>query len=260
MYLKMFEREGFQIHDDFVEAEEAIIIFHGHFLRGKYQEFNDRIKRYKWVLALRTGDEENRFDINKVDHPNIKWWIQYPVKNSDYGDARLIPIGVPDYFTLPDTLPKKDIDIFMSAQNTHIRRNLAFSVAEKIAGNNYINKTNGFSAGLERKEYRDLAFRSKIMPAPSGAISPDSFRLYEALEAGALPIADDISPRIDSSGFFERLFLDPPFPIVTDWSQLEIIIKNHTPKKQQEINQWWTNYKKSLIINLWDDINELCKK
>lgn len=260
MYVKLFQEAGAKLNYDFVRADGIVLMLHGHFWYEDYEKLNEMLKPYKWVIGIRTGDEEDRFQVTQINHPNIKWWVQYPVKSGDYGNARFIPIGVPDYFVLPKVMPEKDIDIFLSAQNTHVRRNQAFNVAERIEGNNFIQRTQGFSQGLPVEEYLDKALRSKVMPAPSGAISPDSFRLYEALEAGALPIADDISPRIDSEGFFRKIFPDAPFPIITDWTELPEIIKNHTPAKQKEINNWWTNYKKSLILNIENDIKELCKK
>ena len=33
--------------------------------------------------------------------------------------------------------------------------------------------------------------KAKAIPAPRGAVSPDSFRFYEALELGAVPITED---------------------------------------------------------------------
>ena len=261
MYIKMLRDDGnFIFSDDFVDADGLIVFLHGHFWKNKYDLLNEHFNNYKWVLAIRTGDEEDAFDINKINHVNIKWWVQYPTVNRDYGNAKLIPIGFPDYFNCIDSMPEKDIDIFLSAQDTHIRRHEAFLESNKISGNNFVNKTNGFSRGLSREEYLNLALRSKIMPAPSGAISPDSFRLYEALEVGALPIADDVSPRINSNGFFKKLFPDAPFPIITDWNELPEIIKNHNQDKQDIINRWWTNYKRSLIIDLKNDIDILFKK
>lgn len=261
MYIKMLKDDGgFIFNDNFVDCEGLIVFLHGHFWQHKYDLLNSSFNNYKWVLAIRTGDEEDAFDISKIKHPNIKWWVQYPSVNHDYGDTRLIPVGFADQFNNILYRPEKDIDIFLAAQDTHNRRHEAFLVVGKIPGNNFIYRTDGFSRGLDREEYLNLALRAKIMPAPSGALSPDSFRLYEALEAGALPIADDISPRIDSVGFFNKLFPDAPFPIITDWNELPEIIKNHNEDKQEKINDWWTNYKKSIIINIKSDIDILCKK
>lgn len=267
MYIKMFKNKldnidtGYNFSINIIESgqewpvsEGAVVLIHGHFWSGHYD-------KYKWVIAMRTDDEEDEFDIFKIKHSNIKWWVQYPVMGRDYGDARLIPIGTPNYFDdLPSARPVKDIDIFLSAQDTHQRRHDVFETVDRIkTSSSFVNRTDGFSAGISREDYRNKALRSKIMPAPSGAVSPDSFRLYEALESHAYPIADDISPQIESKGFFKRLFPDAPFPIIEDWGELEHIVLNYQPDKQKEIDEWWTNYKKSLIMNLRKDIEKLCK-
>ena len=41
--------------------------------------------------------------------------------------------------------------------------------------------------------------RAKAVPAPKGNISYDSFRLYEALEVGAVPVAQNVE-------FWDKLF------------------------------------------------------
>ena len=50
--------------------------------------------------------------------------------------------------------------------------------------------------------------RAKTVPAPRGAVSPDSFRFYEALELGAVPITED-------EKFWHSLFDDFAIPIVS---------------------------------------------
>ena len=52
-----------------------------------------------------------------------------------------------------------------------------------------------------------------MIPCPSGPATPDSFRLWEALEAGCVPIADGYAPAaaaaIDLFLGFSLMSLDP---------------------------------------------------
>lgn len=54
-----------------------------------------------------------------------------------------------------------------------------------------IEKGNSFNhviTGLNTQDYRNLMLNSKFVLCPDGNVSVDSFRIYEALECGAIPI------------------------------------------------------------------------
>lgn len=60
----------------------------------------------------------------------------------------------------------------------------------KILGPNKMHKCSGFGAadGLDTSEYAALLKNSKYVLCPPGQDSMDSFRIYEALEAGCVPV------------------------------------------------------------------------
>jgi len=99
-----------------------------------------------------------------------------------------------------------------------------------------------------------------VAPAPSGAVSPDSFRLYEALEAHTIPIADDISPTHDSAGYWRLVFPDAPFPILDSYEQLPGYIEDQLkawPANANQIAAWWTRQKRTMARNLRNDLKKL---
>jgi hypothetical protein len=253
----------FERHDTYPKTDGTILMIPGRYWAKHTTDISDAIARYRWVLAIRTGDEEDLFDITKVEHPNLKWYVQTPRTDRDYGDARLIPLGFPPHFNvLPPSQPNRVVDVFLAAQRTHERRAQAFYAIDQAhqGWNTVTVSTSGFTQGEPPDKYARLMFMAKVAPAPSGAFSPDSFRLYEALEAHAVPIADDISPEYDSEGYWRRLFPDAPFPILTNYNDLPGYIGDvlaDYPRIANRIAAWWIGYKRALARALRKDLGDL---
>ena len=113
-----------------------------------------------------------------------------------------------------------------------------------------INKSWQSSDSLSTKEYRDILSNSIFVPCPRGNSSVDSFRLYECLECGAIPI-------IEKDESWEILLGDHPFLLTdSDWvagkKYIQELYGNHDflQKYQEKIQDWWVKFK----IKLKDEI------
>ena len=243
-------------------VDGCCLVLPGKYWHDQYDQINEALARYDWVLAFRTSDEEDWFDIHRVEHPNLRWWVQYSRTDRDYGEARLMPVGfTPHFNSLPADPPHKDLDVALSAQCTHVRRKEAFAALERIQSTNtHIQPTDGFTQGLAAPEYVEMMLRAKIAPAPSGAFSPDSFRVWEALESHAVPIADDISPVYPSRGYWQRLFPGDPFPVLTDYESLPGYVGgllSDWPRYANRMVAWWMRAKRDTAHALRADLEEL---
>lgn len=253
---------NFEYDEDLSELGGAVIVIPGQYYVGKESEVAEIFAKYKWVLAIKTGDEEDLFDWKKLQAPHIKWWIQTPRTDRDYGDARLFGVGYTPHF---NNLSSKDrastvLDVFLSAQDTHERRHEAFKYLEGSRFAKLIERTPGFTQGMEKDQYRNAMVTAKVAPAPSGVVSPDSFRVYEALEAHTVPIADDISPNYDSEGYWNKLYPDAPFPILKNYSDLNGYIEDvlyNFPVVTNRVVEWWMLKKREMVDWITDDIEEL---
>ena len=237
---------------------------------NKIKKLNEKLAPYKWVLLIIVSDENNIFKVDEVVHPNIKIWVQTPRADKDYGDARLFGVGYGFSSKYRSKLTQeylfKPTDVFISGQNTHERRNIVFSELLEYMGRNTddvinINMTQGFTQGMKPTDYYRNMAMTKISPCPSGIVSPDSFRLYESLEFGAIPIADDVSPayEYDSRGYWQKLFPDAPFPILSD-TNISDLIDQSKVNYQQKANivfAWWIKQKRKYAYDLVDDIRAL---
>lgn len=250
----------FERVEGYPHTDGAVIIIPGRYWADRTGEITEALSRYEWVLAIRTGDEEDLFDIRAVEHPNLRWWVQTPRTDKNYGEARLIPLGFPPHFNNLGDVPDRPVEVFLSAQNTHARRAEAFAALAHDQHLQRVTATEGFTAGLRPEEYAQQMCAAKVAPAPSGAFSPDSFRLYEALEAHTVPIADDISPTYESRGYWRMLFPDAPFPILTDYADLSGYIGDilaDYPRIANRVSAWWMRQRRQIAGSLRADLEQL---
>ena len=81
---------------------------------------------------------------------------------------------------------------------------------------------------------------------PHGYIHPETYRLYEGIECGCIPIVEN------PHQFYEKFIPDNPFIKINLWKESSTIIKNllndkvALGEKAEEINIWWLSYKKKL--------------
>jgi hypothetical protein len=230
----------------------------------------DWIECLGWTVLIIVGDEERSFDYTKLKHPNMKVWLMQP-KLDDKADffigsgyapftRELIAQNKPFYM---DKLG----DWFFAGQVNHPRRKQAVDILKQIEERESLSgklvETNGFTQGLTHDTYCALLANNKAVPCPSGIQSPDSFRVYEALEAGAVPIADDISTvLIHESGYWRKVFNgeDVPFKILDDYANLEgyiLDIQREYPAYSNKVFAWWVGYKRRMAYVLNEQVHEL---
>jgi hypothetical protein len=163
----------------------------------------------------------------------------------------------------------KSVDWFFAGQINHARRDqcaheLRLFIEREIYPNGVLVETDGFGKEvMPYKEYLAQMADSKIVLCPSGIESPDNFRLYEALEAGCLPVVDAFSTNNQSPGFWRYLFGDDiPFPIINYWDALPKIMPDLLagwPENTNKVFAWWQLKKREMKYKLLDDVKELSK-
>lgn len=255
---------GDVLNDPIFEAMDsngAIVILPGAYQGDYIKQINQELAKLEWVILIVTSDEEGKFPIEKIRHPNIKIYLTYPKRNrhEKYGK---IPLGYTSETRKNLVLyDKKDLNFFFSGQNTHDRRKQCIEQLKEMKGG-LVNATEGFSQGMDASTYMSNMARAKVAPSPAGPVSADSFRTYEALEAGAIPIADNISLAGDKN-YWRFLFEDPPFPTINDYSDLPGYTKDQYENFQSKANKiqaWWIKYKRDLRNRFIDDVAELTGK
>lgn len=238
----------------------VVIPARSHFKQIK--KINQELSKLKSCLLFLMGDEETSFPIDKIKHKNILIWVQNP--KPDINDKyRKLGCGYPQAINNVENLPDKSLDWFFAGQMTHSRRYSCVNELRKM-DRGYMLTSSGFTQGLPQDEYYEKMATAKVVPCPGGPVTVDTFRLFEALELGCIPIADNESASKDWSGFWEWLFDEPvPFPAINDYSDLNGYIHDCTenyPGLNNKIQSWWMRYKSKLKNKIYNDIQELSGK
>lgn len=259
---------------DYIETlannKGAVVIVPGRQNVGNEEIINEYINALEWCVLIITGDEERLFDISKLQHTNLKLWLMQPTLD-DKADFYLGSGYAPEFkaniaHCEADYL-EKPFDWFFSGQVNHERREVAANVLntvlqrEGLTGD--LHESEGFTQGLEPANYTIKMAKAKAVPAPSGIQSPDSFRVFEALEAGAVPIADDLSTvLVHQAGYWRKVFNgeDVPFKILTDYANLEgylLDVQREYPRYNNQVFAWWQNYKRRMAYTLAEHVNQI---
>ncbi len=255
------------------DGEGAIVVVPARHHAGTVyvDRLNADLARLPWCLVILTGDEESVFPWQQIRHPNMRMWIMSPHQRVHAGfTGRYIGSGwtPPTRDVLAAVVPERGQprDFFFSGQVTHPRREECAAILNRLDLDiGSVFATAGFTQGMPQEDYLQRLASAKVAPAPSGPVSPDSFRFFEALEAGCIPVADSHASTGDSYGFWSRLFGTAPghplpFPVVGEWAQFAELLPGLLagwPANANRIGAWWENYKRDLAWALWDDVSSL---
>jgi hypothetical protein len=248
----------------------AVVVINGRTHVEDTAKLTEEIAPLKWVLFIETGDEESVFPWREVKHPLMRVWMMLPRMNVHDDVHFKLPNGYrPNTREIMKEIgyKEKDIDWSFVGQVNHERRQQCFDVLTQfkpLYPKSVLVGTNAFGKEVvPYREYIQIMAESKIVLCPSGVESPDNFRLYEALEAGAIPVVDAFSTNFKTAGFWRYLFGDDiPFPIVNYWDEipdmLPHLIANHK-ELSQKCFAWWQLKKREMKFRLFDDIKELSR-
>jgi hypothetical protein len=233
-------------YEDFeADMDGAIVMIRANDNAEYIEAFNRDLSRLQWCVVMVTGNENASNFHEQIIHKNMRLVLQTP-KYGDRADL-FVPLGYPSNVSKVDT--SKDLDWFFSGQVNHSRR-FACVVQLRNMKNGLLNETAGFNQGFSYDEYIKHMSRAKIVPCPGGPATPDTFRLYEALECGCMPIVDSNAGCVNYVGkYWKKVFGFVPFQIIADWQELprytEFALRVYD-EWMPNILGWWANYKREL--------------
>lgn len=224
---------------------------------------NDTIAPLAWCLLILTSDERSTFDHRAIEHPNLRLWVMTPRPGQhEPGEARYIGEGCP-----PDTralldraTPAEGDECWFGGQVNHASRRDLLRVLDTMSEADY-SPTAGFLQGVDRPTYLARLAATRFAPCPAGPGTPDSFRFYEALEAGCVPIVEDRCDGNERPGYWRLVFGDDvPFVTVASWEYLPGFVEDLGPEWQQLANRcgtWWLHRQREQRRWLVDDLEDL---
>ena len=238
--------------------ERAFVVIPGQGNAGKEDRISEELKNLGRVVLFITGDEGAHFNVDKISHPNIEIWIQYPHKKHEKYNRFFI--GVPQHLkqNLP-AYPSKKYDVCFGGQITHQRRKQLAEAMPSLQNALY-RPTEGFAQGDTPKDYYQHLSTARIAPCPAGAQVVDTFRFYEAIEMLALPIGDLIDSKGIENDYFHYVYqADTPIVKVKDWNTLSSIVPeliDQYPANMHKVVCWWIKYKRDFSIKIMEQVNE----
>jgi hypothetical protein len=240
------------------KTEKAFVVIPGSDLVGSERLVSEELKNIKKVILFITSDEAGQFDVDKIEHPNIKIWVQSPYKKHE--KYFKMPIGAPMSFKkITPEYTVKTSDIFFAGQITHQRRQELNKAISYLNNVDYV-PTPGFMQGDPPELYYKKMSKAKIVPAPAGSVTIDSFRFYESLEMLALPIGDVKDSSGENFNFWDYTFSEiVPVPKTNNWFLLSYIVDNcleDYPANMHKAVSWWIKYKRDFSNKIMEQINE----
>jgi hypothetical protein len=152
---------------------------------------------------------------------------------------------------------------FIGSPNQNPDRSMALETFKNISPN-YIYFTPNFNSqnSLPIEKYRDIMLQSKFVLCPKGNVNLDTFRLYETLEAGAIPIVlsySEIQP-YKPSYWYHMFHNPPPFIHCESWEKCKSILQSMDEEEIEEMRlkccKFWNDYKIQLKIDIQAILNK----
>jgi hypothetical protein len=231
-------------------------------------------------LRLESGLKTNLFIINNEqpwENENDKGFIhnshlayQYynlVLRNYYYEDykrsSHYLPLGVPVYNkilnNITDIIPSSKRFLYCTFNGRftydnpskfhYERRQILDMISENRFPCSIISQNTSLFTGESISNHIDILKQTIFAPCPAGN-NPETFRHYEALETGAIPIfvtpPDEVNFLKDWEGY--------PGPILQSWDEFPDFLKSisihDVDKLQMSIIDWYKDYKSKTILGL----------
>lgn len=219
------------------------------------------LETVKSGIVILTSEEDGYFDYKDAIPEHLEIFTQYFTESKREIKNRILlgaPNRIKDY-KINKHLPKKYLYSFVGQSQNPFRQdcievlstmpNRFLFVADMFGGYGEVN--------IEYQEYLDIMCQSQFVLCPSGSMCTDSFRLYESILCGAIPIVDKRSPRdAETFDYWEEVMPGNTLIKVDNWQQIKSprFIADNVPF--YDIN-WFDKYKQQLEQKLINIANEI---
>lgn len=205
-------------------------------------------------FLIHLGDESGAYDSSLIYNKFNYVWRAF-CSNRYFNNKKVscLPIGYKS-----GTLFKKEIVerkykwAFLGTPHKSSRHDLLFQLSDIEPS--FSHKTKKFNNKiLEVSKMNEILTSTEFIPCPNGFVHPETYRLYEALECGCIPIVEN------AYKYYDRLFPNNPFIKIDRWIEAKSVIRewgdDQIKQKREECRTWWSQYKNQLQEIIKNKIN-----
>ena len=118
------------------------------------------------------------------------------------------------------------------------------SLSNKPIGKNVYKVSANSIKNISVEQMNDVLSSTEFIPCPYGFFHPETYRVFEALECGSIPIVES------AYDYYDKVFPNNPFIKINKWKDAKPILlgwdKEQTIKKSEECINWWNKQKDDL--------------
>jgi len=211
----------------------------------KKSELYDKLKLIcSKLILIHLGDETGSYDLSSI-YGKFSYVLRTFCSSKYFKSehVKCIPIGYKSGIINKHKDNRKYKWAFTGTPHKSSRHDLLFQLFSIKPF--FCHKTEKFNTKIiSAEEMSEVLSSTEFLPCPNGFYHPETYRLYEALQCGCIPIVED------TYKYYDRLFPSNPFIKVEKWADVRPILKSwekdQIKKKQEECINWWNNYKNNL--------------
>jgi len=206
------------------------------------------------MFLIHLGDEAGANDSAIIYNKfNYVWRAFCSNKYFNNAKVRCLPIGYKSGIFLKKEIDKRKYKwAFLGTAHKSSRHDLLFQFSDIEPS--FSHRTKKFNEKIiEASKMSEILASTEFIPCPNGFVHPETYRLYEALECGCIPIVEN------AYKYYDRLFPHNPFLKVNRWIEAKLAIgewkDDQIKHKREECKKWWNQYKKELQKFIVSKIN-----
>tara|TARA_B100000029_G_scaffold507589_1_gene592541 strand:- start:336 stop:1226 length:891 start_codon:yes stop_codon:yes gene_type:complete len=205
------------------------------------------------IFLFHLGDEFGFHNLIPVyNNCNYVWRSFCSSRYFNNQKVKCIPIGYKSGVIYKNQNNRKYKWAFTGTPHKSSRQDLLFQFSNIKPF--FCHKTEKFDRkNISVDEMNDVLSSTEFIPCPYGFFHPETYRVFEALECGCIPIVES------AYNYYDRLFPNNPFIKVKMWKEAKTILetwkKDSIKKKSDECIYWWSKQKNDLQDFIKNKIN-----
>ena len=223
------------------------------------EKLNALAAQNKPAVLIHLSDEHIDDNLSIYDHPAVKLVLRNYVRNNIPNVEKIItiPLGYVNNRSLKGAFKKlADRSLvwsFAGSVDKPTRIEMLQIMATVEPNSMKLLPTWKHPKVEEADDYMKILAESKFIPCPPGQ-NFETYRLYEALEAGCIPIC--VGNEKNEHDCYNKLIGDKSILIVKDWTAAKLMIEqisNNTEalnQIQDNLMNYWTNHKANITAHI----------